>query len=135
MRPLGVALDPVALHIESDWVDIDPTIAACGNLNSQWKPVRLNGVAETGESSHAAVVVVGIHSQVQVAVRPRLDPDKRVDAPAASHPVTDPGSIQRIENFEHLIPQHVVRLRACRRGPIPKRLFTGARQVRALSAA
>jgi hypothetical protein len=110
VRALRVALDPETLYLESDWMDVDPTITACGDLHSQWKPVRLNGVAETGQSSHACVVVVGVHSQVQIAVRPRLDPDERVDAPAASHPVTDSGSIQRIENFEHLIRQHVVQI-------------------------
>lgn len=43
-------------------------------------------------------------------MRPCLDPDKRVDAPAASDPVTDFGSVQSIEYFEHLIPKHPVRL-------------------------
>jgi hypothetical protein len=98
------------LHIESNWMIVDPTITACDDLDSQWEPVRLNGVAEPGESSHADVVGVGVHGQDQVAVRSRLDPDKRVDAPAACHPVTHSGSVQRIENFTHLIPQHLVRL-------------------------
>jgi hypothetical protein len=78
--PLGVALEPEAWGIESDWVDVEPTITACGDLNSHWKPVRLNGEAETCEGSHVDVVVVGVHGQVQVAVRSRLDPDERVDA-------------------------------------------------------
>jgi hypothetical protein len=75
VRSVGIALYPKTLLVESDGVDVDPALTACGDLNPQWEPVRLNGVAEASESSHACAVVAGVQGQVQVAVRSCLDPD------------------------------------------------------------
>ena len=59
-----VALDAMALRIESHWMHVDPTLASCSNLYAQWQPVRLDRVAEVRKGRHASAEIFGVNGQV-----------------------------------------------------------------------
>ena len=110
MHPFGVALDSEPARVEPDRVDVNPPLIACSDLNSHWKQVRLDLVAEPGERGHANGVVVCIDSQIQVAMKSSLGSNEDVYTPPASHPIADRGPVQCVENLERLIPQHLATL-------------------------
>ena len=89
----GITLDSETVRIESDRVDVNPTLIARGDLDPHWEQISLNLVTETSESGHATEVVVGVDSEIQVAMRSGLDANEDVDTPPAGHPMPDRGPV------------------------------------------
>jgi hypothetical protein len=88
MRPGQVLLATLPACVERHRVKVDPTPAACPQLQAHRQPVCLGHVTEVGESRDAGAHVVSVDRQVEVAMLPGLAPDEDRNPPATGDPVT-----------------------------------------------
>jgi hypothetical protein len=102
-----VRLMAVTVRAEVHRVHVDPACARCPQFDPCRQPVRFGRIAQLTEHLQAGVQVLRIDGQVKVAVLPGLPPGQRGNSPAAARPVTNPGTIQPVQDIGHVIGAHV----------------------------
>jgi hypothetical protein len=81
-------LAAVAVGVEGNGVEIDPTAGLGDEFDADGTPVGLHDEAEGMKGFYGCRFVVGVDGEVEVPMGPGLATSQRVDAPAAA----DPGS-------------------------------------------
>ena len=94
MATVQVRLLAMTVRTEAHRVHVDPACARCPQFYPYRQPVRLGRVAELVEHPQAAAQVLRVDGQVKIPVLPGLPPGQCSDSPAATHPMTNPGTIQ-----------------------------------------
>jgi hypothetical protein len=70
-------------------------------------PAMTVGVKWTGcTSTQRPPEVLRVDGQIKIPVLPGLPSGQRGNAPATAHPMTDPGTIQHVQDHDHVFGAH-----------------------------
>jgi hypothetical protein len=69
--------------VEADRMHVDPARARCPQLHPHRQPIRLGRIAQLAEGRPAALEVLRVDGQIEIAVLPGLPSSQSGDAPAA----------------------------------------------------
>jgi len=110
VRAAEALLPTVAILAELHRVQIYPTVIRCAHLDTDRQPVCFRQVAQRGQDVQAAVEVIGLDRQVEIAVRPGQPADQRSHAPAPADPMTHSRLVEPVQDIEHVRSPHAVSL-------------------------
>jgi hypothetical protein len=89
---VDVGLAPVAVGVEDDRVEIDPTAGLSDQFNANGTPVGLHDEAEKSQGFDGRCLVLGVDGKVEVPMGASLATRERIDAPATSDPCATAGA-------------------------------------------
>ena len=115
MCPAQACLTTAPVLREPHRVNVNPAIACRNQFDPYRQPVCLWHITQTAENRETSRQILGVRSEIKIAVLPGLPACQCHHAPAAADPVTDPGPVQRIQDRHHILNAHPPRLQAASR--------------------
>ena len=106
MPSVQVWLPAMTVRVEVDRMHVDPARARCPQLHPDRQPVGFGRVVQLAQYRPAALQVPRVDGQIKIPVLPGLPPGQGRDAPAATHPMTNPGPIQHVQDRGHVFGAH-----------------------------
>jgi hypothetical protein len=103
---VDVGLAPVALGVEDDRMEIDPTAGLGDQFDANGTPVGLDLEAETSEGLDGGRLVLGVDGEVEIPMGSGLATREGIDPPTASNPSSTGGACKCIKRRKHVRRGH-----------------------------
>jgi hypothetical protein len=101
-----VRLPAMTVGVKVDRMHVDPAPARCPQFHPYRQPILLGCVPQLAEHLPAALEVLRVDGQIKIPVLPGLPSGQSGNAPAAAHPMTDAGTIQHVQDHDHVFGAH-----------------------------